>query len=131
MKKVKKLFNMILLNLLLVITPTMLVYAESGSYESTYDMTGGLYSARTWDATATPTFTVSTSNCYSVYEGTIYVMLEKKKLLGWSTKDDDELDARTSGSCTLVGDGAGTYRIYIRQLTGFQMTGDITIEWVW
>ena len=121
------------LNLILTLTPTLMVYAasESGSYTSTYDMTGGVYSARNWEATATPTFIVSNWDCYSVYDGTIYVMLEKKSLLGWNTKDDSTLNARTSGNCSLIGDGSGKYRIYLRQNTGYQMTGRIEFKWSW
>ena len=104
---VKKGILRILLCMILTVIPTMFVYAESGYYDSTYSMTGGVYSHRNWDTDATPTFNVANSNCYSEYEGNIYVMLQKSAALGWSTKDDATLNSRSSGSCDFHGNGAG------------------------
>lgn len=126
----KKYFKLFLLMIVLLFVPYFEVLAESGSYNSTYYMTGGLYSARTWDATDTPTFTVTTSNCYAQVPSVIYVMLQRKTLTGWNTTDNDEIDS-SGGSCSLDGDGSGKYRIYLRQLTGYVMSGDINFSWTW
>lgn len=131
MKRVKKRIVVTLATVLCLFAIPMSVFAASGSYSSTYNMTGGLYVKQTWDAKNTPTFKVSNSNGYSVVDGEIYVMLQKKGLLGYSTKSDGTLPARKGGSCTLKGDGSGNYRIYLRQLTGDRMTGDITVSWSW
>lgn len=36
-------------------------FRASGSYSSTYDMTGGIFTKQSWEATNTPTFKVSIS----------------------------------------------------------------------
>lgn len=131
MYRFKRLINCLLLCAFVIILPSISVLAESDSYDSTYYMTKGVYSSRTWDTTNTPTFTVDLYNCYSVVPDNIYVMLQRRVIIGWDTKDSDTIDSALGGSCSLTGDTSGEYRLYLRQTTGYLMSGDITISWTW
>lgn len=134
MKKYFKKFITIFAVCIIFVFSAVSVFAESGTYNTTYDMTGGVYTKRTWDATSIPTFKVSNSQCtvdYADLDPTIYVQLERKGLLGYTVVSDGELSGKYGGKCTLKGDKAGTYRIYFRQLSGYRITGKLSIDYSW
>lgn len=105
----------------------------SGTYSSTYDMTGGIYTKQSWQTSSTPTFEVSiTPKTYKCPEGVspeLTIYLEKKSLLGWKTADKDNVSLKEGGEVTLTGDGKGTYRLYIYNGSKYETTGDIYISY--
>lgn len=133
MKRIRKRVVSILMGVAVMLTSTLAVFAASGNYSSTYDMTGGIYVKKTWTTSATPTFKVSNSNCYSEcpVSTTIDVMLKKSTLTGWSTVKSGSLNAGKSSSCSLKGSGKGKYQIYLRTASGYRMTGNIKVSWSW
>ena len=104
--------------------------SANGTYESTYDMTGGVYSKITWTTDGQATFDVFV-NPSEGREGTILtVFLQKSKSFNsWVDVESGEVDSVDGGSVTLNASEAGTYRIYLRNWTGFRVKGDISINY--
>lgn len=109
------------------------VYAESGSYNTWYDMKGGVYSQRTWNATNKPTFDVAVGQGESEYlYNTLYCYLERKTVFGWATDDGAQVEVVKGGGMILDGKETGTYRLYFRLgATGYRASGPINISWKW
>lgn len=103
----------------------------SGTYESTYSMDGGVYTRQNWTTTAAPTFRVTIEpTSFDGHDSKVGmgIYLEKKELFGWSTVDEDRVTLMAGGTVTLKGSAAGTYRIYLRNWSGFWATGKVKIH---
>lgn len=103
----------------------------SGTYESTYSMDGGVYTRQNWTTTAAPTFRVTIEpTSFDGHDSKVAmgIFLEKKELFGWSTVDEDRVTLMAGGTVTLKGSAAGTYRIYLRNWSGFWATGKVKIN---
>lgn len=103
----------------------------SGTYESTYNMDGGVYTRQNWTTTAAPTFKVTIEP--TSFEGSdskvgMGIYLEKKELFGWSAVDEGRVTLMAGGTVTLKGSAAGTYRIYLRNWSGLWATGKVKIR---
>jgi len=132
--KVKKKIVYLLVACMVMITSAISVYAVSGSYSTYYDMKGGVYSQRTWDATAAPRFDIGVSQAYSseYLYNKLNCYLEKKVPWGWGNADSDQVPVATGGYMLLRGNESGTYRLYFRlEATGYRASGGLNIEWSW
>ena len=119
MKKTKTLLALMLT--LMVIVP-ITVFA-SGSYSSTYDMTGGVFSKYITPTsyvktTITPTKGVSGQN--------IAVIWAKKYWYGWDGSSKS-VSSTKGGSATHY--SSATRKVWLRNYTGQQMTGKVTFKW--
>lgn len=108
------------------------LFRASGTYKSTYDMTGGIYTRQSWEVSSAPTFKVTISPTY--FAGSddrveMGVFLERKELFGWSTAAEGRVTVMKGGTVTLRGASAGTYRIYLRNWSGFSTKGNISITY--
>ena len=104
----------------------------SGTYESTYDMTGGIYTRQSWNVTSAPTFKVTISPTYfggNDKKVEMSVFLEKKELFGWSTAAEGRVTVMGGGTVTLRGASSGTYRIYLRNWSGWSTKGKVKITY--
>jgi hypothetical protein len=110
---------------------TVLVFAQSGTYNTSYDMTGGVYTQQTWNASATPTFVVETTPSVGVEGAIIREFLQKNATFGWSDVASKDVSSQNYAKATLVGSDKGEYRIYFRNYSGFQMKGSIKISYSW
>ena len=104
----------------------------SGTYSTTYDMTGGVYTQQSWNATSAPTFKVKVTP--TSYEGEagvgMGIYLQKKNFFGgWDNVAEDSVRLERGGTVTLKGNSAGTYRLYFRNWSGFRATGSIVITY--
>lgn len=57
------------------------------------------------------------------------VYLERKELFGWSTAAEGRVTVMKGGTVALRGASAGTYRIYLRNWSGFSTKGNISITY--
>ena len=104
----------------------------SGSYSTTYNMTGGVYTRQSWVTTAAPTFNITIepeSFAGASTEVEMGIFLEKKSSIGWSVVDEARVTLVDGGSVTLSGESAGTYRLYFRNWSGFKATGNIYVTY--
>lgn len=131
MKSISKSISTIAIIVIMIVFSSLTVFAESGYYDSTYSMKGGVYSQRTWDTNATPTFEVGTWSCYCEVDTTLTMYCEKKTWYGYSTCSSAEYSARIGETHSLSGNGSGTYRLYFRNPSGSLATGSIRISWSW
>lgn len=104
----------------------------SGTYETDYDMTGGVYSVQNWVTTAAPTFDVTISP--TSFEGSsstvlMTIYLEKKNGNKWEVVDEGDVTLKYGGSVSLSGDTSGTYRLYFRNWSGFRAKGKIYVSY--
>lgn len=104
----------------------------SGTYNSDYDMTGGVYTKSSWTFSKTPTFNVKVTQKYYAGKGSanLGVILQRKSGSKWVDVVEKSTELKNSGSTdfTLKGDQAGTYRLYFRNYSGFSAKGDIYIS---
>lgn len=107
----------------------------SGSYETSFTIKGGVYTQQSWKTDKEPTFDVTiTTTSFEAEDlnlGSSYtVFLEKKGALGYAPIDEGEILIKEghTDSVKLTGDGAGTYRLYIRNYTGFEASGDLYVK---
>lgn len=108
---------------------------ESGSYETTFSIKGGVYTKQSWNVSKTPTFsaTITTNEFEGADLGldTSYtVYLEKKGTLGYAPIDEGDIaiEEGYTDTVTLEGDGKGTYRIYVRNWSGFEASGNLNVK---
>ena len=110
-----------------IIAVTNFVFAAS--FNSTYDMTGGLFT-RTFSPTSSkPIVTVQTWPDVGVYGQSMSVYLQKKNTFGYDDVSSGSLDSTVYDETSLKGNSKGTYRIYLRNWTGKKMSGDIPISY--
>lgn len=127
MKKVAKNFLRALLCSILILASSSVAYAATSSYSSTYDMTGGVFSAQTF--TVTKSITVDTYPTKGISGQDIWVYTGLHNILiGWYA------DAKIGEVSSTVNDSVtystpGTYKIYLRNWTGLQMTGGVRFTW--
>lgn len=114
----------------IVLGATSLVYAASGTYNSTYSMTGGVYS-QVWNASAKPTFTVSLYPDIGVANANITIYLERDNWNGWGVVTSKSVSSTSGSTSTLYGQESGEHRIYLRNYSGKLMQGDVTIKYSW
>ena len=107
----------------------------SGTYETSFTITGGVYTKQSWKTDDEPTFNVTITT--TSFEGedlnlnsSYTVFLEKKGALGYAPVDEGDILIKEgyTDSVKLTGDGAGTYRLYIRSYTGFEVSGDLYVK---
>lgn len=104
----------------------------SGTYKSTYDMTGGVYSSTTWKCSSGPSFKVTISPTYFEIDDAhvnMTVYLEKKEIYGWNPVDQGDVTLLKGGTVNLSGNSSGTYRLYFRNWSGFQAKGKINVSY--
>lgn len=127
---IKKLKAHLSLICVLLVLTVGFVYAGSGSYNSTYDMTGGVYS-RTMSVGSNPSFTCNLYPAQGVYDAIIRVFLEYKEWYGYTSVASNDVSSTSSSSSNFTKSDSGTYRFYLRNYTGLQMTGDCSFSWQW
>lgn len=103
----------------------------SGTYETDYDMVGGVFTQQTWECSATPTFKVTVNPTY--YAGIdknvhMDICLQKKSARGFSEVSKSYVTVAKGGSVTLKGNGSGKYRLYFRNYSGYETKGTIYIR---
>lgn len=103
----------------------------SGTYSTTYDMTGGVFTKQTWNCSSAPTFIVKVipKTFAGDMDSNMSIYLERKSGLVWTGADAAETSIVSPGSVTLKGSQAGNYRLYFRSWTGYRATGDIEISY--
>lgn len=106
--------------------------AGTGTYNSTYDFTGGLYSTYL-NMNSNRDVTVYTYPNLSKTDSSaeqIYVELRKKGFLADSIIDYSWTYARKNDQCIVTTKDAGDYRFYFRgTVGGVRHAGDITIKY--
>lgn len=107
-------------------------FAATGTYNSYYDFTGGVFS-KYLSMNSKKNITVSTYpdlNKTSTGANKINIELRKKGLLGDSIVDSSSNAARKSDSCTLTTTSADDYRVYYYGVpNGYRYYGDTTIKY--
>lgn len=103
----------------------------TGTYETDYDMVGGVFTQQSWNCTATPTFKVTVNPTY--YDGVdknvhMGIYLQKNSTLGFSNVSQSYVTVAKGGSVTLKGNGSGKYRLYFRNYSGYETNGTIYIS---
>lgn len=116
----------------IIIFANPLLRGGSGTYNGSYDMSGGVFTQVTWNCTAKPSFTVtitptSFSGALKTAEMTVY--LEKKGFWGWSPVDESNVTLEYGGTVYLDGDGEGEYRLYLRNWSGFNAKGTFFVSY--
>ena len=101
---------------------TTTAYA-AGTYTSTYDMTGGVFSD---NITASEYIITSIVPRDGMPGGSIGVILATKHLYGWDGPVE-EVDSATGG--TVTHSCNGTYKIWLRNFTTMRVTGKVTFSW--
>ncbi len=120
----------ILFTLTLIVLSTVVVFAASGSYNSSYDMTGGVYSQDILIDGNNGKIVVNLIPTKGYNDHNIDVYLQKKGLLGvWSGVTGNNVSSVYNSTSTFSNLEKGTYRIYLRNWSGQQMTGKSTISW--
>lgn len=114
-----------------VLTLPIVAQASTTVYESTYDMTGGVESKR-FQVNAPGTFKVETWGKETYKTELNFTVYLKKDVTGAdpviSQKDDHKSNSYESTEFNITTSrGSGTYYAYLRNFTGQQMRGDITI----
>lgn len=125
----KKLFSFAFILCLVAPVPAL---AASGTYTSTYDFTGGLYSVYL-NMNGNTNVTVSTTPNLKLTDSRatkIGIQLMKKGFFGDSLEDSSWNWALQNDSCTVTTGSAGDYRIYYYAYTsGWDHVGDTTISY--
>lgn len=123
-KKIKALIGAILISMFSIVTAYGANYW--GSYNSTYDMKGGIFTKKTFDVDEKMIINiypkVGREDCgFSIYT-------YENKWYGYSR---DQLIANVSSvnNSRTVSEYTGNYGIYIRNWSGFQCTGSINIQY--
>lgn len=116
---------------MMVLIDTTGVYAVSGSYSTTYNMTGGVYSSQNWNATNMSTFKIKTTPTVGYDHIEIVQYLERKTFAGWTDVNNANVPSKKSSSSSLTGDKSGEYRIYFRNYSGVQIKGNFSISYSW
>ncbi|CAM3068983.1 hypothetical protein PASE110613_15220 [Paenibacillus sediminis] len=131
MSKLKKriISSVVAIGTLISLTP--FVFAASGTYNTSYDMTGGVYSKSTWSPSGPSSFEFLMSPTIGVSGANIGIYLQKSGILGYSDVDSTQVSSTSFSDSTLHGSSAGTYRFYLRDWSGFQNTGDLTMKYSW
>lgn len=124
MKTLKKaqMKSSILLVLICIIVATSTVYAR-GSYNSTYNMTGGVFS-RNISAKKYITTTIVPKD--GTLDGSIGVILAKKHWYGW---DGPIKNVNSATGGTVTHKCNGTYKIWLRNFTTMRVTGNVSFDW--
>lgn len=105
-----------------MISTTIMAFA-SGSYSTTYDMTGGVFSKwiqPTSECKVTINPTKGTSNC------DMGVVWAKKTWFGW---DGDVKNVSSVSSSTVTFKSSEKRKVWLRNYAGTQWTGAVTFSW--
>ncbi|NMO80142.1 hypothetical protein [Niallia alba] len=130
LKLIKKASGVLLLGTLLFIPVSAL--ASTTVYNSTYAMSGGVNS-KEFSVNQPGTFQVETwGNSKAFLKGYNFTVFLKKNVSGpdevISSKDDHKAIGYESTTFNITKSrGSGKYYAYLRNYTGHEMTGDITI----
>jgi hypothetical protein len=131
MSKFKKFLFTAIVSVFALVSSTALVFAASGTYNTTYDMTGGVYSATTWTPTGNSTWKFQISPIIGVSGAGMTIYIEKSGFFGWSTVDSANISSTLYSDSTLYSSSTSTHRFYLRDWSGFQNTGYITLKYSW
>lgn len=112
----------------MVFLATSMVYAASGSYTSTYQFSGGLYS-KSIDVGANSSFVVETWPTKGNPGSTMDLYLQRSTTFGWKEVSKSYNSSTDHDIAHLYGVDSGLHRIYFRQYTGITFTGDVKISW--
>lgn len=109
-------------------------FAASGTYNSYYDFTGGVFTQYfNMDANKNVTvYTYPNLNLTDLRANTIYVELREKGFFGDSIVDTSWNYARQDDHCTVTTKSADSYRIYYRgtpAASDIRYYGDTTIKY--
>lgn len=125
-KKIIKNIAKIILCMSILIGSTNIVFAASNTYSSTYDMTGGVFTSKSFTYSKYISTTISPSQGSS--GSNMYIYLTKKTSSGWTIKDEvGTVDSVEGG--TVSYDGSGTNGIYLRNYNGARWFGSVSIKW--
>ena len=122
MKKKSTTYSTLLLIIMCVCIATTTAYA-AGTYTSTYDMKGGVFSD---NITASEYIITSIVPRDGMLGGSIGVILATKHLYGWDGPVR-EVDSAKGGTVTYSCNG--TYKIWLRNFTTMRVTGKVTFSW--
>lgn len=124
--KIIKNIAKVILCMSILIGSTNIAFAASSTYSSTYDMTGGVFTSRTFTYSQYLKTTISPSQGSPGSD--MYIYLAKKTSSGWSIKDEvGTVDSAEGGTVTY--NGSGTNGIYLRNYNGAQWIGSVSINW--
>lgn len=95
----------------------------SGSYSSTYDMTGGVFSS---DITANSYITTTITPTQGTPDCNMGIILATKYWYGWD--GPIQYVSSTAGG-TVTHNCSGTYKIWLRNFAGTRWTGAVDFSW--
>ena len=95
----------------------------AGSYSSTYDMKAGVFSR---DITANKYIATTVNPTQGTSDCMMGVILATKYWYGWDGPID-YISSTTGG--TVTHNCSGTYKIWLRNFSGNQWTGNVYFEW--
>lgn len=110
-----------------IIVATNLVFAAS--FDSTYNMTGGLHSRTFTPSGSSPIVNVKIYPEIGVPGESMSLYLQRKVGLGYVDDASGSLVSTKVNDTDLKGKSKGTYRIYFRNWTGKKMSGDVRITY--
>jgi hypothetical protein len=125
----KKMISIMIVSVLVLSTAIVAFAGGSGSYSSTYSMTGGVYS-RQMDVGTNPSFTAKLKPTQSVPTN-LTVYLEKKTSTGWSSLISKDVSSSSNSTTTFTNNNSGIYRFYFRNWSGQLAKGNVDISWKW
>lgn len=118
-----------------VFSSTVIAFASSGGYSSTYDMTGGVYSNNISLGGDNASITVNISPTLGTYDCNMGIYVDKSYWYGWASPGTGTSSASVSSvvsSSTTFGlFTSGTYRVYLRDWAGTRWTGNCSFSWSW
>ena len=122
----KKIIAFLVIAIMLV--PTVAL-AGTGTYNSTYSFTGGLYSktiAMNKNRNVKVTTTPDKNNSPDANKMNIY--LQRKGFWGWGTVSSSWNNAKKQDTCNLYTTDEGSYRIYFQAApSGYRYSGSVKI----
>lgn len=132
-KRILGIFSCIMILCFCILTINVNASSDEDGYISTYDMKGGLYT-RESTITKGATISVDLAPERGVDNASIEVYLEQydSKKKKWVIVGCKEVDSMQGGNikfgskCTTK---TTKYRLYLRQYTGFRMSGWIKVKW--
>lgn len=127
----KKILGSSFLALILFVSMMTAAFAGSGTYNSTYDLTGGLNSR----SFSTGDYHIMKVSTYPTGGGSedldLSLFLYKESFWGNVNVDSGSVSSVYNDSESLYGDEAGDYYVRFRNYGGTRMTGDVTFNYSW
>ena len=121
-----------LLDTLIKLNLITFILSKSFTYSSTFEITGGIYTKKTWECPSAPTFKVSIgiSECEAPIDHglTLEVDLIKKGFFFDQTVSSDNVNLHYGGDVTLTGNEGGEYIIYLHNESSHRVKGSIDLD---